>query len=96
VLHNKVRGLSPYPAAYTLLKLKDKEEPISVKIFASSITTENNLKVGEYTSDNKSLIQVGTSTHNVSISEVQFPGKKRLNIKQFLAGFEVNSIEKFT
>jgi len=86
-IHNLIRGLSPYPAAWCYLK-----DDITAKIFTSSYCTENhNLAIGTFVSDNKSFLKVATPDGFVSILELQMQGKKRMAIKDFLNGFKFNT-----
>lgn len=91
-LHNQIRGLSPYPAAYSTLKKEG--EATEVKLFTSStLPLENNLKPGEIESDGKSFLKVGCGSGSLSIKEIQLAGKRRLPIASFLAG--MRDIEQY-
>ncbi|AGA78697.1 methionyl-tRNA formyltransferase [Echinicola vietnamensis] len=80
-IHNLVRGLSPYPAAWTTLQDK------SCKIFATEIVDELKGKSpGEYASDNKTYLHFQTGAGALSIKELQLQGKKRMEIQDFLRG----------
>ena len=71
-VHNFVRGLSPYPAAWANLTIKG--EPFeNVKIYAVEIS-------------DKGALVVPCKEGAVSILELQVPGKKRMDIKAFLNG----------
>jgi len=86
-IHNLIRGLSPYPAAWCYLK-----DEITAKIFTSSYSVEkHNLEAGTFVSDNKSFLKVATQDGFVSILELQMQGKKRMAIKDFLNGFKFNT-----
>ncbi len=86
-IHNLIRGLSPYPAAWCYLK-----DEITAKIFTSAyIVEKHNLAVGTFVSDNKSFLKVATQDGFVSILELQMQGKKRMAIKDFLNGFKFNT-----
>lgn len=86
-IHNLIRGLSPYPAAWCYLK-----DEITAKIFTSSYSIEkHNLNAGTFVSDNKSFLKVATQDGFVSILELQMQGKKRMAIKDFLNGFKFNT-----
>ncbi|MBQ3989385.1 MAG: methionyl-tRNA formyltransferase, partial [Bacteroidales bacterium] len=79
-IHNLIRGLSPYPAAWCYLK-----DDITAKIFTSAYSVEkHNLEAGTFVSDNKSFLKVATQDGFVSILELQMQGKKRMAIKDFL------------
>jgi len=86
-IHNLIRGLSPYPAAWCYLK-----DEITAKIFTSAYSVEkHNLAAGTFVSDNKSFLKVATQDGFVSILELQMQGKKRMAIKDFLNGFKFNT-----
>ena len=86
-IHNLIRGLSPYPAAWCYLK-----DEITAKIFTSSYSIEkHDLAAGTFVSDNKSFLKVATQDGFVSILELQMQGKKRMAIRDFLNGFKFNT-----
>lgn len=83
-----IRGLSPYPAAFSTLKGEMSES--DVKIFRCSLLKEvinDNLPTGSILSDNKSYLYVRCADNYLSLEQIQVAGKKRLNIREFLAGF---------
>jgi len=80
-----IRGLSPYPAAYTFLN------DLQLKIYASETEIEDhNLKVGEYLTDNRSYLKFATKNGFIIVKELQLQGKKRMDIKAFLNGFKLD------
>ncbi len=84
-IYNLIRGLSPYPAAHSVLTAVDKTIP--VKIFGSHPDLQHNtLKPGEIESDNKSYLRVGCKKGSLLLKSIQAAGKKRLSIREFLAG----------
>lgn len=86
-IYDHIRGLSPYPAAWTELKLSD-SEPIAIKIFESKKdTSKNNLSPGTIVTDNKTYLKVATTDGYLSINSLQFPGKKRLTVCELLRGY---------
>ena len=78
-VHNFVRGLSPYPAAWANLTINGQEYP-NVKIFAVEITSLRNNVI------TKNEIIVPCREGAVRILELQAPGKKRMDIRSFLNG----------
>lgn len=83
-VRNFIRGLSPYPAAWTEFNGK------ILKIFKTKISSENNSKSpGEIESDNKSYIHFHTSNGVLSILELQLEGKKRMTVEEFLRGNKI-------
>lgn len=83
-VHNFIRGLSPYPAAWTTLEGKQ------LKILRSEIamTMEMpNSPPGTFSSDNKSYIQISTINGYINLLELQLQGRKRMKVKDFLNGY---------
>ncbi len=92
-IFNFIRGLSPYPAAWTELHRTDTDEVLRVKLFASILTEEVEsiaLENGSIITDNKSYINVVTANGLVSITDLQLSGKKRMNTIDFLNGYKLN------
>ncbi len=86
---NLIRGLSPYPAAYTDFVSADGSGQ-QVKIYSAAqacASPSERLKPGEIASDGKTYLSVGTSDGAVQIRELQLSGKKRMDIRTFLLGF---------
>lgn len=80
-IYDFIRGLSPYPAAWTTLGGK------SVKIYESA-KENGTLAPGEINSDGKTYIKVGTAEGVLDIKELQFEGKKRMKTTDLLRGFK--------
>lgn len=85
-IRNFIRGLSPYPAAWTKLRTPSGEK--NCKIYQVSHTGLNNngLMPGETQTDHKSYIYVQTKDFLLAIEELQLEGKKRLSVEEFLRG----------
>jgi methionyl-tRNA formyltransferase len=79
---NFVRGLSPYPAAWTVI------EGQVYKIYQTRIVdeTEPGLDSGQHTTDNKTFLHFKAADKLVSIIEIQKEGKKRMDIQSFFRG----------
>lgn len=87
-IHNLIRGLSPYPAAWTEGK-DSKGNTISVKIFRSTKEIINHTyNIGMVISDNKDTLKVACSNGFIHIHELQLAGKKRLKTEELLRGFK--------
>ena len=96
-IYNLIRGLSPYPAAFTELVKDDKT--IQLKIFKSAkvegadymaMLAQNNLESaapGTILSDGKTYLAFATEDGAISATEIQIAGKKRMPVKDFLIGF---------
>jgi len=86
-IHNLVRGLSPYPAAWSELVKSD--ELLSMKIFKTEKeVTEHDYTVGTLLTDARSFLKVACVDGFLSILELQLAGKKRMPIRDFLLGFK--------
>jgi methionyl-tRNA formyltransferase len=91
-VHNHIRGLSPYPAAWTSL-LDSKGIEVGLKLF-KTIKTENNLPFGAIKTDGKGILEIGCSSGSLQVLELQLAGKKRMDIKSFLNGVKLNDTYK--
>jgi methionyl-tRNA formyltransferase len=96
-VHNLIRGLSPYPAAYTKL-ISPKGDNSILKIFKASpidgldcSTTENNLVPGNLVTDQRTFLNVICREGMISLDEVQLEGKRRMKTVDFLRGFNVDN-----
>lgn len=84
-IHNLVRGLSPYPAAWTLL-VEDTKEPVTVKVFETAVVAcDTDLAPGKITIDDMRLI-VDAADARIEILSLQVAGKKRMSAADFLRG----------
>lgn len=91
-IFNKVRGLSPYPAAWTELTASNGEAISPVKIYKVKVVKEgidNNENIGKVETDNKSYIHIGCKDGTISLEELQLPGKKRMEVKALLNGWSL-------
>ena len=78
---NFVRGLSPYPAAWTLFHGK------VFKIFRVSLTLhQKESSPGEFTTDNKDYLYIKALDGWISVDELQPEGKRRMTVTEFFAG----------
>jgi methionyl-tRNA formyltransferase len=91
-IHNMVRGLSPYPAAWAIL-LDDSNEEVPFKLFQTKVEkTVHDLLPGTLVSDGKTYLKVAAKDGFILIEEIQLSGKKRMQITEFIRGFK--GIEK--
>ncbi|NVN95720.1 MAG: methionyl-tRNA formyltransferase [Bacteroidetes bacterium] len=88
---NKIRGLSPAPAAYTILISEDLTE-YYIKIYkATANISSNNEFSGKIYTDNKTYLKISTPNGYVFLSEIQIAGKNRMTIADLLRGYPVNN-----
>jgi methionyl-tRNA formyltransferase len=81
-IHNLIKGLSPYPAAFTFLKEK------KMKIFQSKmIFAQPSIAVGKYETDGKTFLQFACKNGYLRVTEMQLEGKKKMKIEDFLRGY---------
>ncbi len=90
-IYNKIRGLSPYPTAF--MRVKEKSGQISdIKIFAASIEVDNeNVKSSELLVSSKTGFYIQFPYGKLHIQELQYPGKKRMKVEEFLRGYQLVS-----
>jgi methionyl-tRNA formyltransferase len=82
-LHNFVRGLSPYPAAWLLLDGKH------CKVFETSIIANKPTTTSTtYLTDGKTYLHFATADGWLAIENLQIEGKKRMSIEEFLRGYK--------
>lgn len=89
-VHNLIRGLSPYPAAFSNITIQGKES--TAKIFKTILCSSDNLNPGEVDTDYKTYLRVGTGSNDVEIHEIQLAGKKRMKIADLLNGYKNHEI----
>jgi methionyl-tRNA formyltransferase len=81
-IYNQIRGLSPYPGAFTYLKGK------SLKIFRSHSEKNFQHKMpGEMETDGKNWMRFSASDGYIYVDEIQLEGKKKMTATEFLKGF---------
>lgn len=87
-VYNHIRGLSPYPVAWTELQISD-QEAIAAKIYAADkVLTETQLPIGSISTDNKTYLQIACTGGAINIKEIQLPGKKVMKIDELLRGYK--------
>lgn len=82
-IHNFVRGLSPYPASWTILNDK------TCKIYKTEIgeIANDSAEIGSFKTDGKTYLNFRSADNWIKIKELQLEGKKRMGIDEFLRGF---------
>ncbi|MCD7710496.1 MAG: methionyl-tRNA formyltransferase [Porphyromonadaceae bacterium] len=92
-IHNFIRGLSPYPAAWCEW-IKGDVRYSPVKIFETEEvknSTAGNASIGTISTDGKSFIEIQCGENSLRILSLQLPGKKRLSVSELLRGFSLNN-----
>lgn len=84
-VYDFIRGLSPYPAAWTTLNGKN------LKLYNVSVLNKgSNGAPGTLNTDGKSFLNFNTSDGQIAIHELQIEGKRRMDIEEFLRGNKIN------
>lgn len=83
-INNLIRGLSPYPAAWTFLK--DKSEEQSVKIYEAKWTKEDHSYATGQLICGKKEIKIAVQDGFLQLISIQLPGKKRMQVADLLNG----------
>jgi len=87
-IHNHIRGLSPYPAAWTEL-YDTTNKKVAVKVYAANKEIESHSHpIGSLLSDKKTYLKVAVDGGFLNLTTIQMAGKKRMQIGDFLRGFQ--------
>ena len=86
-IRNQIRGLSPYPTAWTELVHKEKGEILTAKIFAASRDYSLPAAPGMLQTDGKKYLKIACPDGWLSVTDIQLSGKKRMKIDELLRGF---------
>ncbi|MCR9133525.1 MAG: methionyl-tRNA formyltransferase [bacterium] len=82
-VHNLIRGLSPFPTAFAMLKDE------KVNVYKAKPGADAHIDAGEILIKNDQLL-VGCADGTIEVLELQFPGKRRMSADEFLAGNSVS------
>ena len=82
-IHNLIRGLAPFPGAITKVDGK------IVKLFSTSFHKENPIEpIGSFVTDGKTYARFACRDGYIQLNDIQWEGKKRMPIKDFLRGYK--------
>ncbi len=91
-IYNKIRGLSPYPGAWC--ELFNKQNTVSVKILKCDYEIKDHpFSIGKIISVNQEL-KVATKIGFIIIKELQLPGKRNMDVKSLLNGYQFDEDAK--
>ncbi|HEY5686994.1 MAG TPA: methionyl-tRNA formyltransferase [Yeosuana sp.] len=91
-IYNKIRGLSPYPGAWCYLN--NKENTVSVKILKGDYEIkDHHFSTGKIIATNQEL-KVATKKGFIIIKELQLPGKRNMDVKSLLNGYQFDAVAK--
>lgn len=85
IVYNFVRGLSPYPAAFTIMNEKMLKIYKAKKEIIAPAHSE-----GEYDTDGKTFLKITCTNGYLHLLEIQMEGKKKMIIEEFLRGYRFN------
>jgi methionyl-tRNA formyltransferase len=85
-IHNLIRGLSPYPAAWCFFS--DKGEEWNIKIYEANILNESHsLAIGQLVCTKKEM-KIAVQDGFIQVLSLQFPGKKKMTTAELLNGIQ--------
>ncbi|AOM76359.1 methionyl-tRNA formyltransferase [Pedobacter steynii] len=85
-IYNMIRGLSPYPTAFT--RLNDK----TLKVFRAELEEkETGISAGGFLSDGKTFLKFAAKDGFIKLTDLQYEGKKRMSAEEFLRGYRIES-----
>lgn len=86
-VYNHIRGLAPFPTAWTTI------DGLECKILKSGISDEKNEShsPGTILTDNKKYLKIACKDGYLAILDIKMQGKKRMDIKSLLNGYEISS-----
>jgi methionyl-tRNA formyltransferase len=87
---NLIRGLSPYPGAFTILSRQ--ENKLLCKIYSASFKSQDHAyPPGSILTDNKRKLEVAVADGIIEIHSLQLEGKRKMDVAEFLAGNSLSS-----
>ena len=91
-LHNFIRGLSPYPSAWTEFIDAEGNRKKTKIYYCEPVAKSHNYKVGSILSDQKTYLKVAAKNGFLDIKQLQLEGKKQMQTEEFLRG--IRSLDK--
>lgn len=85
-VHNIIRGLSPFPGAFTTLAGK------MLKIYRTRVNVSSTKTPGSITTDNKKQFLIHCKEGSIEVLELQLEGKKRMDVEDFLRGYRFTDL----
>lgn len=85
-IYNLIRGLSPYPTAFTFL-----HDKVLKIFFAEKEMAAHNYAAGTVHSDNKTFLKFACTDGFICCTDIQLQGKKRMPVADFLRGYKINN-----
>ncbi len=88
-VHNLVRGLSPYPAAWTSVDKGDGSDPVQMKVFQTAVGALTDLPAGTVMVENGRLY-IACADRLLEVLSLQLPGRKRMSASDFMRGCDLS------
>lgn len=92
-IYNKVRGLNPFPTAWCYLENED-EKPLAVKIYGVEKLEEKHSYDAGKIITTKDELKVACKGGYINVLEIQLPGKRKMDVKSLLNGFNFSESAK--
>ncbi len=93
-VYNHIRGLSPFPAAWTELIHKETAAVLPIKIYKTEqIVQEHPYAAGTIVTDRKKTFDIYVKGGLIRVVELQLSGKKRMEVEEFLRGFRLDEYQ---
>ena len=90
-IHNFIRGLSPYPTAFSTLAAPD-GKTYSFKLFKTEKEiTSHTINISSVNTDTKTYLKIAVKDGYIIVHELQLAGKKKMATTEFLRGFPMNN-----
>lgn len=86
-IYNKIRGLNPFPAAWTLIK-NDSEEILTKIYDIEKVKESHNYEIGKIITTKKELM-IAVTNGFIKVNEIQLSGKRKMDTKSLLNGFSL-------
>jgi methionyl-tRNA formyltransferase len=87
-IHNFIRGLSPYPAAWTELADENGKRKKTKILYSEPLAENHELSYGAIKTDKKNYLMIAADDGFIDIKKLQTEGKKKMQIDEFLRGFK--------
>jgi methionyl-tRNA formyltransferase len=93
-IHNFIRGLSPFPTAFSNLILETGEK-ILFKIYNANFEIkQHQMAIGAVETDRKNYLKVACKDGFITLIQVQMAGKKAMSVVEFLRGFDMSKLKQ--
>lgn len=87
-IYNQIRGLSPYPAAWSML-IEEGRSQMQLKVFEANVCDQSDInEPGQIISDGRSYLRVVCGEKALELTSIQLQGKKKLRTDEFLRGYK--------